>query len=69
MDREIENMKEIINKARIKGESELIANREYLQRIVNYVETLRRENKRLRETVDRIPSNIKNMVMENGKNR
>lgn len=49
MDREIQHMKETINKARISGEAELIANREYLQRIVNYLDTLNRENSRLRE--------------------
>ena len=53
MDREIEHMKETINKARINGEAELIANREYLQRIVNYLDTLRRENRRLRELCDK----------------
>lgn len=53
MDREIEHMKEMINKARISGEAELIANREYLQRIVNYLDTLNRENSRLRELCDK----------------
>ena len=49
MDREIQHMKDTINRARINGEAELVANREYLQRIVNYLDTLRRENKRLRQ--------------------
>lgn len=53
MDREIEHMKDTINKARISGEAELIANREYLQRIVNYLDTLNRENSRLRELCDK----------------
>ena len=53
MGREIEHMKETINKARINGEAELIANREYLQRIVNYLDTLRRENRRMRELCDK----------------
>lgn len=53
MDREIEHMKDTINRARINGEAELVANREYLQRIVNYLDTLRRENRRIRELCDK----------------
>lgn len=53
MDRELERIKKIINDARIKGETPLIVNREYLQRLVNYVDTLHRDNKKMRKLCDK----------------